>query len=104
MISLNCRLEQRLGQCFSVMGGHFSCCSCAILPMSCAPFGCSQYFQSDEMLDVAFSSFAVVKEEQAEVRHLFQRLSLILMRGNVSLLVNRVPSDDEFGAEVSGVE
>ena len=56
------------------------------------------------MLDVAFSSFAVVKEEQAEVQHLFQRLSLILMRGNVSLLVNRVPSDDEFGAEVSGVE
>ena len=44
------------------------------------------------------------EEEQIEVRHLFQRLSLILMRGNASLLVNRVPTDDEFGAEVDGVE
>ena len=42
-------------------GGHVYCWSFAILPMSCAPFGCSQYFQSDEMLDVAFSSFALVK-------------------------------------------
>ena len=61
-------------------------------------------FRVKQMLDVAFSSFAVVKEEQAEVRHLFQRLSLILMRGNASLLVNRVPTDDEFGAKVDGVE
>ena len=44
------------------------------------------------------------EEEQTEVRHLFQRLSLLLMRGNASLLVNRVPADDEVDAEVDGVE
>ena len=39
------------------------------------------------------------EEEQIEVRHLFQRLSLILMRGNASLLVNRVPTDEVDGVE-----
>ena len=44
------------------------------------------------------------EEEQKEVRHLFQRLSLLLMRGNASLLVNRVPGEDEVDATVDGVE
>ena len=44
------------------------------------------------------------EDEQRETRHLFQRLSLLLMRGNASLLVNRVPEDDLVGAEVDGVE
>ena len=44
------------------------------------------------------------EEEQKEVRHLFQRLSLLLMRGNASLLVNRVPGEDEVDADVDGVE
>ena len=44
------------------------------------------------------------EEEQIEVRHLFQRLSLLLMRGNASLLVNRVPGEDEVDADVDGVE
>ena len=44
------------------------------------------------------------EEEHIEVRHLFQRLSLLLMRGNASLLVNRVPGEDEVDADVDGVE
>ena len=36
------------------------------------------------------------QDEDLCVRHLFQRVSLLLMRGNSSLLINRVPpSDDE---------
>ena len=34
------------------------------------------------------------EEEQLETRHLFQRLSLLLMRGTAALLVNRVPEGD----------
>ena len=44
------------------------------------------------------------EEEQKEVRHLFQQLSLLLMRGNASLLVNGVPGEDEVDADVDGVE
>ena len=44
------------------------------------------------------------EDEQVEVRHLFQRLSLLLMRGNATLLVNRVPEEDYVDAEVDGVE
>ena len=44
------------------------------------------------------------EEEQKEVRHLFQLLSLLLMRGFASLLVNRVPGEDEVEAAVDGVE
>ena len=41
------------------------------------------------------------QEEQEVVRHLFQRLSLVLMRGNAQLLVNRMPPDVPDG-EVDG--
>ena len=44
------------------------------------------------------------EDEQVEVRHLFQRLSLLLVRGNATLLVNRVPEEDYVDAEVDGVE
>ena len=33
------------------------------------------------------------EDEQLEVRHLFQRLSLLLQKGNSALLVNRTPED-----------
>ena len=42
------------------------------------------------------------QEEQEVVRHLFQRLSLVLMRGNAQLLVNRMPPDDVPDGEVDG--
>ena len=42
------------------------------------------------------------QEEQEVVRHLFQRLSLVLMRGNAQLLVNRMPPDDLPDGEVDG--
>ena len=44
------------------------------------------------------------EDEQVEVRHLFQRLSLLLMRGNATLLLNRVPEDDAADAMVDGIE
>ena len=44
------------------------------------------------------------EEEHIEVRHLFQRLSLLLMRGNASLLVNRIPAEDEVDPAVEGIE
>ena len=44
------------------------------------------------------------EEEQVEVRHLRQRLSLLLMRGNASLMVNRTPDSDTVDAMVDGVE
>ena len=47
------------------------------------------------------------EEEQIEVRHLFQRLSLILMPHAGQCLPPRQPrhvTDDEVGAEVDGVE
>ena len=44
------------------------------------------------------------EDEQVEVRHLHQRLSLLLMRGNASLLVNRVPESDIVNAMIDGVE
>ena len=34
------------------------------------------------------------EDEDQTVRHLFQKLSLLLMRGNSALLVNRVPVSD----------
>ena len=34
------------------------------------------------------------EDKQLEVRHLFQRLSLLLQKGNSALLVNRTPEDD----------
>ena len=42
------------------------------------------------------------QEEQEVIRHLFQRLSLVLMRGNAQLLVNRVPPDDLPDGEIDG--
>ena len=44
------------------------------------------------------------EDEQVEVRHLHQRLSLLLMRGNASLLVNRFPEGDTVDAMVDGIE
>ena len=44
------------------------------------------------------------EDEQIEVRHLFQRLSLLLMRGNASLLVNRIPAEDEVDPAVDSIE
>ena len=44
------------------------------------------------------------EEGQIEMRHLFQRLSRLLMRGNASLLVNCVPSEDEVDSAVGGIE
>ena len=41
------------------------------------------------------------EDEQVEVRHLFQRLSLLLMWGNANLLLNRVREDD---AKMDGIE
>ena len=32
------------------------------------------------------------KEEDVEIRHLFQRLGVLLVRGNAALLLNRIPS------------
>ena len=44
------------------------------------------------------------EDEQIEVRHLFQRLSLLLMRSNASLLVNRIPAEDEVDPAVDSIE
>ena len=43
------------------------------------------------------------EDEQMEVRHLHQRLSLLLMRGNASLLVNRFPEGDTVDAMVDKI-
>ena len=32
------------------------------------------------------------EEEDVAVKHLFQKLSILLMRGNAALLLNRIPS------------
>ena len=32
------------------------------------------------------------KDEDEAIRHLFQRLSVLLVKGNAALLVNRIPS------------
>ena len=42
------------------------------------------------------------QEEQEATRHLFQRLSVSVMKGNAALLNNRVPNDPD--TEVSGIE
>ena len=44
------------------------------------------------------------QDEREVVHHLFQKLSLVLMRGNAQLLVNRVPPNDSPGGEVDGIE
>ena len=44
------------------------------------------------------------EDEQLEVRHLFQRLSLLLQKGNSALLVNCTPEDDAPDATVDGIE
>ena len=44
------------------------------------------------------------EEGQIQMRHLFQRISRLLMRGNASLLVNCVPSEDEVDPAVGGIE
>ena len=43
------------------------------------------------------------EDEDQTVQHLFQKLSLLLMRGNSALLINRVPVAD-FDPEVGGWE
>ena len=40
------------------------------------------------------------REEGETVSHLFQRLSILLMKGNMALLLNRVPS--EISPEIIG--
>ena len=35
---------------------------------------------------------AAGKEEDEAIRHLFQRLAVLLVKGNAALLVNRIPS------------
>ena len=35
---------------------------------------------------------ATGKDEEEATRHLFQRLSVLLVKGNASLLLNRIPS------------
>ena len=42
-------------------------------------------------------------DERVAIRQLFQRLSLTLMHGNASLMLNRRPDDDFVGAEIYGV-
>ena len=42
------------------------------------------------------------QEECETTRHLFQRVSLTLARGNSSLLVSRSPEDDLLPPEVDG--
>ena len=42
------------------------------------------------------------QEESKTIRHLFQRVSLTLARGNSSLLVSRSPEDDLLPPEVDG--
>ena len=42
------------------------------------------------------------QEEAEVVHHLFQRLSVLLMRGNAALLINRVPAFPN--PEVDGIE
>ena len=42
------------------------------------------------------------QEEPEVVHHLFQRLSVLLMRGNAALLINRVPAFPD--PEVDGTE
>ena len=42
------------------------------------------------------------QEESETTRHLFQRVSLTLARGNSSLLVSRSPEDDLLPPEVDG--
>ena len=44
------------------------------------------------------------EDERLEVRHLCQCLSLLLMKGNAALLVNRVPEDDSVDPAVDGIE
>ena len=43
------------------------------------------------------------EDEDQTVRHLRQRLSLLLMRGNSALLINRVP-ESEMDPEIAGYE
>ena len=43
------------------------------------------------------------EDEDQTVRHLQQRLSLLLMRGNSALLINRVP-ESEMDPEIAGYE
>ena len=42
------------------------------------------------------------QEEEEVIRHLFQRLSLVLMRGNAQLLVNRMPPESMPDGEIDG--
>ena len=42
-------------------------------------------------------------DEQVATKHLFQRLSLTLMRGNAALILGRRPDGDVANAEVDGV-
>ena len=44
------------------------------------------------------------EDEQLETQHLFQRLSLLLMRGNAALLVNRVPEGNTREGAIDGQE
>ena len=43
------------------------------------------------------------QEEGEAARHLFQRLSLGLMRGNAAMLVSRGPDGDQPAGEVDGI-
>ena len=43
-------------------------------------------------------------DEQLETRHLFQRLSLLLVRGNAALLVIRAPDGDTLEGAIDGQE
>ena len=44
------------------------------------------------------------EDEQLETRHLFQRLSLLLVRGNAALLVIRAPDGDTLEGAIDDQE
>ena len=54
-----------------------------------------------KMLATALARHTGQEEEEA-TRHLFQRLSLGLMRDNTALLVSRGPDGDHVAGEIDG--
>ena len=44
------------------------------------------------------------RDEVLEVRHMFQRLSFLHMRGNANLLVHHVPAGEVVDATVDGID
>ena len=82
------------------MTKYFSDCDREGIPIVVEALGCWHSDAAAAVSKLARQLASHTREEEETTRYLFQRLSLLLMRGNAALILNRTPF--HVSAEVDG--